>query len=83
MKLTLKLHQIVQAIDFIANEDSSVDDLDVEISFKQLADGIYIWRADAPENSLKLEAEIPKLLMSKLEFPETQQESNFEHPIPS
>ena len=87
MKLTLKLHQLVQAVDFAVSKDydSSNDlDLDLEISFRELDDGIHIWRAQTPDASLRLEAKMPPLLASKLgklEQPERPELELFEYLI--
>jgi hypothetical protein len=60
MKLTLKLHQLIQAIAFVGNDDIACLELDVTI--KELEDGLYVWRTADPSKSYKLSAVAPTIL---------------------
>lgn len=65
--LTLKLHQLIQAIDFVLEQDdeqdAANDGLNVKLTFKELPDGVYVWKADDPKaGSSLLSDETPERL---------------------
>lgn len=64
MKLTLKLHQLLQAIAFATDDD--IANLDMELTLKELQDGVYVWRAVDPSKSFKLEEAAPAMLLQEL-----------------
>lgn len=65
--LTLKLHQLIQAIDFALEFDdeqvANDDGLEVKLTFKELPDGVYVWKANDPKaGSSLLSDEAPEHL---------------------
>lgn len=77
MTLTLKVYQLLQAISFASDEG----DLELQLTLKELQDGVYVWRTSAPEQgSLKL-AETPPKLTFELEpdyAPEPSPQAEFD-----
>lgn len=75
MKITLKLHQLLQLIDFVVeraetNNMTEAKALDASVTLKTFEDKhgelICGWLTDDPANSVELKSEIPDKLINEL-----------------
>lgn len=73
--ITLKLHQLLQALDFALsktiNDNEAIFDANVTLKVLHAPDGdlaLYAWMSDRPEDgSFKLEAELPEDMLSSFD----------------